>query len=519
MKNIKKSLIDLLGKEYISAVIESQSFLTGKTKTGLRKIAEKKIDFYPEEFQSRQTELLRHVGEKVVSGFRLKSEGAPTDAFGKAQHSEMAGLASAGCIRIGEDGRAYFTGKSEHYHASLGHNFPGYMLIENAKKLGISNLAHNNMRGYITRLLERELIRNANGILKCDNKELEKVLSSRAAHALNRVINLETGSLAVEAALKMMLTRFYKLDKTYTAPKYSGKAPVFLVMGDNTGGKEANYHGTTILTQLLRGMWPELAENLSKSSIYEVKSVTINDIGHFRKLVDEYDCGKYKVAGFFHELVLMNYGGIKLTKEFVNGSHEICREHDIPIMVDEIQSCMWSPELFLFKEYECKPDFVSVGKGFPGGQYPASKILTTSAMDSLNQFGALVTNGQEELASLAYLITMEFAEANGEHTKAVGEYYHGELKKLVKKYPELLSKIEGEALMTTIYFHKCKSAEAFAKYLSHERCIDISAQTYKADCPPSALTKLPLISDRNTVNFIVSEIDTALSKINKGEIR
>ena len=35
--------------------------------------------------------------------------------------------------------------------------------------------------------------------------------------------------------------------------------------------------------------------------------------------------------------------------------------------------------------------------------YPASKILTSAAFDSLSQFGALVTNGQEELASLAYL--------------------------------------------------------------------------------------------------------------------
>ena len=96
------------------------------------------------------------------------------------------------------------------------------------------------------------------------------------------------------------------------------------------------------------------------------------------------------------------------------------REHDIPVTVDEIQSCIWSPELFMFKEYNCNPDFVSVGKGFPGGQYPASKILTTTAMDSLNQFGALVTNGQEELASLSYLITMEFAETNSNETRKSG---------------------------------------------------------------------------------------------------
>ena len=43
---------------------------------------------------------------------------------------------------------------------------------------------------------------------------------------LNTVINLETGSLAVEAALKMMLSRFYTIDG---APaQYAGAYPFSL---------------------------------------------------------------------------------------------------------------------------------------------------------------------------------------------------------------------------------------------------------------------------------------------------
>jgi len=519
MNKVKKSLIDLVGREYIEAVIDAQVYLSGKNKSELIRIAGEEIEFYPDDFKMRQNELLKKVGRKVIQGLQVENTGAPTESFRKAQHNEMSGLASAGCIRLGEDGRIYFTGKSEHYHSSLGHNFPGYALIENAKKLGISNIAHNNTRGYITRLLEKELIRVANGIEKGNNSKLQEILSSEKTNVLNRVINLETGSLAVEAALKMMLARFYRLDKTYPSPKYSGKIPVFLVMGDNAGGKEANYHGTTVLTQTLRGMWPELYAKIDENNIYHVQATGINEVKSFQAAVEKYDSGRYKIAGFFHELVLMNYGGIKLTQEFVDETHKICRLHDIPIMVDEIQSCMWSPELFLFKEYGCTPDFVSVGKGFPGGQYPASKILTTPAMDSLNQFGALVTNGQEELASLSYLITIEFAESNSAHTREMGRYYHNEASKLVEKYPGLLDKVEGEAHMTCIYFHRGEDVEAFAKFLNKERCIDISAQTYKADCPPSALTKLPLISDRNTVDFLINELDNALKKMHSDKDR
>jgi len=419
MRTISRSLSDLLGKDYISSVCAAQSFLSGVSVSELESLGNEQVDFFPESFQLHLESLLDKIGSQVCQVFSKTVVGAGTASFKEAQKNEMSPLSGLGFIRIGENGKAYFMGKSEHYHASLGHHFPGYRLLENARKMGICNVTHNNTRGYITRLLERELIRLANGLQKEDKAALEEVLRSEKPQVLNRVINLETGSLAVEASLKMMLARFYRLDSSFDYPKYTGRKPVFLVMADMQGGKQANYHGTTILTQLLRGMWPDFAESLEENGQYLVKPVRINDYNHFKEIVDRYDHGPYKVAGFFHELLLMNYGGIKLSQAFVDSSHALCHERDIPVTIDEIQSCMWSPELFLFKEYKSRPDFVSVGKGFPGGQYPASKILTTAEMDSLNQFGALVTNGQEELASLAYLITIEFAESNRVNLKPV----------------------------------------------------------------------------------------------------
>ena len=56
----------------------------------------------------------------------------------------------------------------------------------------------------------------------------------------------------------MMLSRFDTLDGS--APAYPDRIPVFLVMADNDGGVTAGYHGTTVLAQMLRGLWPSLAE-------------------------------------------------------------------------------------------------------------------------------------------------------------------------------------------------------------------------------------------------------------------
>ena len=178
-----------------------------------------------------------------------------------------------------------------------------------ARALGIPNATHNNTRGYITRLLERRLIAAANG-RPMDEPLPQTLLQARQPGVLNRVLNLETGSLAVEAALKMMLSRFDTLDGS--APAYPDRIPVFLVMADNDGGVTAGYHGTTILAQMLRGLWPSLAEKMQRRAARRGRS--INDPESFRSAIERWNTPPYKTAGFCHELIMMNYSGTRLNR-------------------------------------------------------------------------------------------------------------------------------------------------------------------------------------------------------------
>ncbi|MEG0127060.1 MAG: hypothetical protein RR816_13370, partial [Clostridia bacterium] len=154
LHNTTRSLAQLLGSEYTNAVINARSALSGESTEALRAIAEEPVAFYPEAVKARQEVLMNQLGTKLFPTFEENEAGAPTDAYRAAQHSAPAPLSGYGCFRAGEDGRLYFAGKSEHYHIPLGHDFHGYQLIENAKKLGIPNATHNNTRGYITRKLE-----------------------------------------------------------------------------------------------------------------------------------------------------------------------------------------------------------------------------------------------------------------------------------------------------------------------------------------------------------------------------
>lgn len=511
LNHISRSLTDLLGEAYIEAAVAARSALTGESHEALRKIADAQVEFYPETFANRQETLMQSIGRSMAPAYKTTEQGASTDSYRAAQHNAAAPLSGLGCFRIGEDGRLYFAGKSEHYHIPLGHSFPGYALIENAKKLGIPNATHNNTRGYITRLTESRLIAAANGIDPTDETAMKALLEIREPGVMNRIINLETGSLAVEAALKMMLARFYSLDgKT---AKYADRVPVFFVMADNAGGITAGYHGTTVLAQSLRGLWPAFEKQAEKNDIYRVVGVPINDEKAFAAAISKWNTPPYKTAGFCHEIIMMNYGGIRLSERFLQAAYKACRASDTPVLCDEIQSCAWYDGLFLFRKYALAPDFVSVGKGFPGGNYPASRVLASGAYDSLSQFGALVTNGQEELASLSYLITMEFIGANGAHIEKTGKAYHDGIVALAQKHPSLCTGAEGDAHMSALCFAKVEDAVDFCHRLQDEFGVDISAQTYKPNCPPVALTKLPLIVTDSMAAALVERMDTCLCEM------
>ncbi|WP_254638934.1 aminotransferase class III-fold pyridoxal phosphate-dependent enzyme [Cohnella sp. GbtcB17] len=500
----------------MESVVTGGVLLSELPEAELEHIANEEIDFLPESFVDKMDGLLEKVGTQVAPAMENEMQGAPTNAFRLASNLQASPLGGLGYLRLGEDGRLYLAAKSEHYHTPYGHNFPGYRLIDNARKLGITNATHNNTRGFITRLLERELVRTVNGLTREESEPLEEVLDSRQPHVLNRVINLETGTLACEAAMKMMLSRFYKLEDTFPEPRYKGRIPVFFVMADYDGGTKANYHGTTVLAQTLRGMWPEMYGKMREAGIFESCPIRINDIEDFKAKFEKYNKPPYKVAGFLHEIVLMNYGGIRLAQSFLEKAYELCHRNDTPVMCDEIQSCMWYPGMYLFRAYGLNPDFVVIGKGFPGGQYPASRIITTAEMDTLNQFGALVTNGQQELASLAYLITMKFAEENGPYIQEMGRYYEERLAALAETHPSFIAAIEGKGHLSTLFFREADQVKAFTESLGRQ-CIDISAQTYKAKCPPAALTKPPIIATKRMIDFLVAKMDETLINLSAAD--
>lgn len=507
---VQASLAEIVGTSYLETVCAARAYLSGEDAQELLRAAQCPVDWYPADWHQQLLSHLPQVGTQVCPGASGTAEGATSRAFAAASQRTKAPVTGYGFYRVGEDGRLYLTTKSEHYHTPLGHAFPGYALLETARHLGIPNATHNNTRGHITRLLEETLVRAAHGISPGDETALTAILANEQLDGLNRVFNLETGSLAVEAGVKLMLARHYRIQENSATPRYHGRTPVLLVMGSDDRELPANYHGTTMVTQMMRGMWPEIFARLEEQDILLVCPIRPDSIADLHEAFARYQRPPYKIAGFLHEIVMMNYGARLLSREFLQQAYSLCAQHDVPTLVDEIQSGLWAPGLFLFREYGLHPSCVALGKGFPGGEYPASRLLFSAALDSMPQFGALVTNGQEELAALAYLITMRWASENAGVIREIGDDYEARMRDIAMQYPATIAGITGQRHLLGIEFHDLTTARAFTAALNHAG-LDISAQTYKAECPPVALTKLPLTACAAVVDFVIQRFTQALA--------
>ena len=86
---------------------------------------------------------------------------------------------------------------------------------------------------------------------------------------------------------------------------------------------------------MIRGLWPDFYESLNENNLFRIIPVRINDIENFKDTVKKFEQDQTKIAGFIHEIILMNYGAIKLKEAYLQEAYSVCRNHDIPVIADE----------------------------------------------------------------------------------------------------------------------------------------------------------------------------------------
>ena len=175
---------------------------------------------------------------------------------------------------------------------------------------------------------------------------LAEQLCSRTG--MKKVFFANSGAEANECAIKCA--------RKYASDKYGADKRYKIVTLKNS------FHGRTITTLAATGQ-DELHRDfqpLTEGFLY----TPANDCAALKELVESDEA----IAAIMFELVQGEGGVMPLTQEFVSCISEICAEHDILMICDEVQTGNGrTGTLYAWMQYGITPDIMSTAKGLGGG--------------------------------------------------------------------------------------------------------------------------------------------------------
>ena len=146
---------------------------------------------------------------------------------------------------------------------------------------------------------------------------------------------------------------------------------------------EKSFHGRTLTTLAATGQdhFHTLFQPLTPGFVH----TPANDFAAMKATVEA--VGVDKVAGIMMECVQGEGGVIALDAEFVKAVADYAKEHDIILIIDEVQTGNGrTGSLYAYQQYGVSPDVVSTAKGIGGG-LPLGATLMSEKVQGVLGFG------------------------------------------------------------------------------------------------------------------------------------
>ena len=170
----------------------------------------------------------------------------------------------------------------------------------------------------------------------------------------------------------------------------------------------------------------------------------LNNLQSFADLIDE------GTAAIFLETIQGEGGVNPCTNEFLWGIRQLCDQHNLLLMLDEVQCGVGrTGTFFAFQDSGVRVDAIGMAKGLAGG-YPMGAIWTAEKNSELFTPGSHGTTfGGTPLACAAALAVLEVFERENllQKVKANGAAWRAQLEKLVEEFPKQLKTVTGRGYM------------------------------------------------------------------------
>ena len=202
-------------------------------------------------------------------------------------------------------------------------------------------------------------------------------------------------------------------------------------------------------------------------------------------------------------------GGIYPAEEaFLKGVRALCDEHDILLILDEIQCGMGrTGEMFAWQHYGVKPDVMTVAKALGNGVPIGAFLACGKAATAMVPGDHGTTYGGNPLVTAAAGAVLDIFEKRQitDHVKEVGAYLYEKLEELTKKY-DIICGHRGRGLIQGLEF-TVPAGPIVSKALLEEKLVLISAGSHIIRFVP------PLIIQKSDVDEMAARLERVLKNL------
>lgn len=154
-------------------------------------------------------------------------------------------------------------------------------------------------------------------------------------------------------------------------------------------------------------------------------------------------------AGFLVEPI-QGEGGIRVAdQEFLQGLRALADEHDLLLVLDEVQSGVGRAGTFYaYEQYGIAPDILATAKGIGGGFPVGACLATEKAARGMvaGTHGSTYGGNPFAMAAVGAVLDVIADEAFLADVRAKGERLMGRLEQFIGNYPELFELVRGKGL-------------------------------------------------------------------------
>ena len=288
---------------------------------------------------------------------------------------------------------------------------------------------------------------------------------------MDKVFFTNSGTEAVEGALKIAKRYHYnKLHETM-GDGFDGCEEKEIDMTGEIIAMNHSFHGRSLGALSVTGNAHYQAP--FAPLIPGIRFADFNDLDSVKSQITDKTCAIIMET-------IQGEGGIYPAEEaFLKGVRALCDEHDILLILDEIQCGMGrTGEMFAWQHYGVKPDVMTVAKALGNGVPIGAFLACGKAATAMVPGDHGTTYGGNPLVTAAAGAVLDIFEKRQitDHVKEVGAYLYEKLEELTKKY-DIICGHRGRGLIQGLEF-TVPAGPIVSKALLEEKLVLISAGSH-----------------------------------------